>query len=275
MQMSRPEDYRIENRDIDSLQPHPLNAQAFDEVDDDDFEALVADIDERGMQNMPDILPDSDWILAGHRRIRAYRQLGHKEILCRMRYDLVGATQAEIAVALINDNLHRRQLSSLGVARALLARMDAVNLDAGCYGKDTDLVQPLARILKTSERNARRYLRALKTPMAVQNALESGALSLILADKVAGLSAGKQRQLTKKIDSGMPVKVAVMAVLNNGKKATASEAEPPQSLAQLIAGANAWADAINGGKWIAPQQKQALRKALQGLGKAVKAQQQA
>jgi ParB-like chromosome segregation protein Spo0J len=263
--------YEFEMRSIDSLKPHPLNSKAFDEVEDDDFEALVRDIDARGLQNEPDILPEGDLILAGHRRIRACGRLGHQEIRCRVRYDMAGATDADIVVALINDNLHRRQLSKLGIARALRARMQALDAEQGnSYSSTMDLIGPLASALNVSERNARRYLRALTTPQAVQHALEQGALPLVLADKVAGLPAKLQQQVATRIERGESAKTVVASVLNKPKGGSAAGKEQVVPVGQLIIGAEAWTKEIVAGKWLPPSQRLALTKSTKGLLEALK-----
>lgn len=271
MQESQSESFTYEMRKIDSLKAHPLNAEAFNDVD-DDFKALMADIGAHGLQNEPHVLPNGDLILAGHRRIEACRQLGHTEIRCRIRHDLADASPGKIAAVLINDNLHRRHLSKLGIARAISAKARALCKGLGYRNARKDTIASLARMLGISERNARRYLRALKTPMAVQNALDGGALSLILADKVAGLSAEKQRRIAKKIDNGASAKAAVTAVLNEGRRKADSPAEPPLTIPQIVAGTKAWVSAVNKGNRISPKQRQALGHAFQALNGALEAQ---
>lgn len=267
--------YQFETRLIDSLKPHPLNGEAFDVVEDDDFKLLMKDINDRGLQIEPDVLPDGDLIITGHRRIEACRRLGHTEIRCRVRYDLADATPAEIAIALINDNLHRRQLSNLGIARALWVRMEAVAGDKGCYSKLNNLIGPLASALRTSERNARRYLRVLKTPLEVQHAMDNGALSLVLADKVAGLSAKVQKEIGTRIASGESAKAVVSAFINKSKGKSAADKDQTVPVGQLIEGADAWTKAIATGKWIPPKQRQALARSTKALIGALNAKQSA
>jgi ParB family chromosome partitioning protein len=102
---------------IDLLKPHPRQAETFADMPDEQIEILARDIEENGLQHPIEVLPDYT-IIAGHCRVEAARRNGWTEIDAIIRYDL--AAQGEFAVEqyMIRDNLARRQMDLLSIARA-------------------------------------------------------------------------------------------------------------------------------------------------------------
>ncbi len=110
---------RIENRPVESLKPHASQPKLFGDLSDAELQRLADDIKKNGLRNAVEILADGT-VIAGHQRIRATKRLGRSEIRCWIRDDLERQGEAAIVARLIEDNMNRRQLSRLGVARCYL-----------------------------------------------------------------------------------------------------------------------------------------------------------
>lgn len=89
---------------LDDLRPHP--SSFFDDDGDNDFDALVASIREDGLFNPIVTTPDGT-ILAGHRRVAAFRKLGLKKIPAFIRET---PTYRDGLVFAIKDNVARQHL---------------------------------------------------------------------------------------------------------------------------------------------------------------------
>ncbi len=263
MAITSRENRTFELRSITSLQEHPLNSKAFDDLSDESFQSLKADIEARGLDHPIDILPNG-LIIAGHQRVRACRELGHEKIRCRVRHDLADASTADIATAMINDNVRRRQLSPLQEARAMWTREQSVSAEQGYRLKKTDLTEKLAKKLGASERHARRYLRVLDTPREVLDAFERGSITLVLAEKVAKLEEAKLKQVAARLRMGDSPRAVVEAACGENK-GRSSSAERQLTVPEVTAGVARLANLLGGGKWIPPRQANALREAVDAL----------
>jgi hypothetical protein len=118
--MPRKKDNRhIVSRPVNSLKPYPLQAEMFGDLSQPELDSLAADIKKNGLRDEIEILP-SGTIIAGHQRLRAVKLLGWKKVDCWIRDDL--AEQGEVAIEgrFIEDNLNRRHLTKLAIARAYL-----------------------------------------------------------------------------------------------------------------------------------------------------------
>src|SRR5690242_6982515 len=100
---------------IDRLRPHPKQAACFNDLSEEDLAELVRDIEANGQRTPAEVLPDGT-ILCGHQRVRALLLLGRKTVWVVVRADLAGDRRAA-ELLMIEDNLHRRQLSALDRVR--------------------------------------------------------------------------------------------------------------------------------------------------------------
>jgi ParB family chromosome partitioning protein len=205
-------DKRITRWPLDRLKPHPRQAALFRDLDDEAFKGLVEDLRINGQQQPIEALPDGT-IVCGHQRLRAAKELGWEEVEVCVREDLAEEGDVAVELRIISDNLHRRQLDKLDLARSY-RRLRELEQDlppderkASCSG---DLRDILARKLGSqSGRNHDRYLRVLQTPPEVQEAFSQGKLSLVEAGKVAGLSLDAQHSIAAAIRAGQKPKDAV------------------------------------------------------------------
>lgn len=132
---------------IKDLKPHPFN-KIFGDLPEDEFKALEKDIKERGMQTRIDITEDNV-IVCGHQRIKALKKVGIEDVEARV---LMGWDDSKIKEHLIKDNILRRQLTPIQIAKAGAelekiyegrwgVRLDSsVRTDSHSVGRTTDLV---------------------------------------------------------------------------------------------------------------------------------------
>ena len=112
-------DRKIERWAVDRLRPHPKQGQYFPDAPPHEVAELAADMEANGQLQPVEALPDGT-IIAGHKRLAAARLLGWTELDVWVRDDLA-ADPAAAERRLIEDNLHRRQLGKLGLARCYRA----------------------------------------------------------------------------------------------------------------------------------------------------------
>jgi ParB/RepB/Spo0J family partition protein len=189
---------------LDRLQAHPKQALLFSPPPLDEVKELADDIKLNGLLQPVEILPDGT-VVCGHKRLAAVRLLGWTHIDVWIRDDLAHDSVAA-ETRLITDNLHRRQLGPLELAKCYLALKVLARANGATYSPDQerrDLRDELGKRLGVSGRNLDRYLRvATQTPTEVQDAVAVGKLAVTLAEKVAGLTTEERDQIAKMIRSG-------------------------------------------------------------------------
>ncbi len=199
----------IVRRPIGSLKPHAEQAELFGDVNDASLQLLADSMDKNGQNDPAEILPDGT-IICGHQRVRAGKRLGWEMIDCWVREDLAKQGPAAIKARLIEDNLHRRQLSLLGIARCYLALKEAA-LENGDDREDAkeDLRDHLAKRFKKSGKQMERYVQMLDAPPAVQHAFEADKLTQKDVLAVVALDADEQQQIVQRIEDGEIPKAVV------------------------------------------------------------------
>jgi hypothetical protein len=124
----------------------------------------------------------------------------------RRRYDLQDATADAVEEEYLAFNADRGHKDMLARARIAMRRLEIEkNRPRGGLGmyEQAEARDRIAKLFKLgSGRTASRYWRVLKTPQEVQDAFRTGALSLIVAEKVADLSAVNQKEIAQRILSG-------------------------------------------------------------------------
>jgi ParB family chromosome partitioning protein len=194
----------VARRKIDDLKAHPKQAQLFTEPPEHEVRELAKDLKANGQLTPVEVLPDGT-LVCGHKRVLAARHLGWDEVDAWVRQDLAGDPQAAER-RLIEDNLNRRQMGPLEVARCYqhLRRLGRPpHRGPLATWEKGDLRDDIGRRLGISGRNLDRYLRVLEgTPPEVQDAVAAGKLPLTAAEKVAGLARPRQEQLAAEIRGG-------------------------------------------------------------------------
>jgi ParB family chromosome partitioning protein len=195
---------KIENWKLERLSPHPRQGQFFLDPTTQEVKELAADLQRNGQLQPVEALPDGT-IVAGHKRLAAARLLGWAELTVWVRDDLAD-DPAAAERRLIEDNLNRRQLGPLELARCyrhlklLEARRGAGGLSDSAK---SDLRDAIGRRLGVSGRNLDRYLRVLDgTPPEVQAAVASKKLPVTVAERVAGLGKPVRERIAAEIRGG-------------------------------------------------------------------------
>jgi ParB/RepB/Spo0J family partition protein len=195
-------------RKLDELKPHPKQSAFFSDPTEYEIQELAAQMRDEGLLVPIEILPDGT-IICGHKRAQAAKLLGWAEIAVWIRNDLAEMGEAAVELHLILDNLVRRQMGPLELARCHVR----VKQLCRCNGRGrlsgmehAELRDQIGKRLGRSGRSLDRYLRVAEhTPHAVQNAVTTGTLSMQLAERVASLPKKKKEEMQQEIDKGADV----------------------------------------------------------------------
>lgn len=196
-----------ELRSAKSLKPHPRQSSYFREANDAELHALAEDMLRNGQLTPVEILPDGT-IICGHQRVRACR-LNKRKVHCWVRNDLAEKGDAAIEQRVIEDNLNRRQLSKLGLAKCYLRLKDLHSQLSPGGEPRGDVRDIVGKRLGISGRQLDRLARVLTTPPEVQKAFEAGHLTLELASRVGIVGKKTQDEIAKQIRAGKKPRVVV------------------------------------------------------------------
>lgn len=191
-------------RKIETLKPYPRQHAVFDALPPNELQELAASIASLGLQHPIHILPD-DTIVGGHNRVRAVQLLGWEEIPVKVRHDLVGKSDAELDQIFIEDNLNRRQMDAIQIARAYAA-LKGKSLPRDRASHRGDLRDQLAKRFGKSGRMLDRYVRLLQLPRALQTAVSHKDLTLAQAESLLNLSGDEINELAANYEAGKPIR---------------------------------------------------------------------
>ena len=212
--------HATEMRLLADLKEHPAN-RIFKDTSSSDLATLVADIAKNGLQHPIDVLPDGT-ILAGHRRVQAFKRLKRKEIPCRVRADLAERSAAEQVWFLVTDNLLRRQLGPAERARCMARTVELAMEEARRKrqtGSRTAIKDQVAQRFGVNARTLSRALQLASCPRCVQDAVDEHKITCNLAYQVAVLAKQEQESITRMHAEGQSVSTAVRTVLASQPKA--------------------------------------------------------
>lgn len=157
------------------IEPNPHQPRR--QVDEANLAELVASIREHGLLQPVSVrrIPGGKYqLIAGHRRLEAYRQLleGAQDIETKARFETIPAhekfdvTDEEMALFALVENLQRDDLSPLDAALGLSTFQAANELST----------EALARRTGLEVDRVKRLLRLARAPKVVQNACHEGVL---------------------------------------------------------------------------------------------------
>lgn len=195
----------VERRRLADLRPHPLQATYFPADPADSIERFAETL-RRGLDHPVEITPDGV-IICGHRRTAAAKHLGWIEIDCWVRHDLASQGPGAIEERFLEDNLERRQLGKLAIARCYL-RLRTIADEKGRAGRrdnhsqSGDIRDVIGERLGLSGRTLDRLLNVLRAPKSVQDAFERDELPLVMAERVARLPAAVQAEIASELAAG-------------------------------------------------------------------------
>ena len=211
--------------DPHKLTPNPANT-IFDPLPDDVYQALKADISERGLLNP--ILATSDFtVIAGHHRLQAALELGLETI----PVEIQDVSPQEAESRLIADNVLRRQLS-LGEQARLIRRLKE---EAGIKpGKRTDrtghptsaIIAEVPGLSQISDRKQYMLDHANDLIPPLFALFNEKRLPITVADSLAGWSVDQQQALYDAIgDSVTTLKVTDIQAAKKIPDTSALEAQ--------------------------------------------------
>ncbi len=238
----------ISKMKVADLKPHPRQAANFPDLPDAQLRDLADDMERNGQKVPLEVLPDGT-IVGGHQRWRAAKLLGWEEVNVWVNDELAAQGEAAVEQRLIEDNLNRRQLDRLEMARSYRRLQElADELPPGQrhryqYGRLRDV---LGRRLGMSGRTLDRLVRILDTPMEIQEAFRRGDLPVVIAEKVAGLPQEVQRGIAEELRQGGNAQQIVQAhLIKKGVSKNPVEEAFHQFVLGLDRGFNALDDKID------------------------------
>jgi ParB family transcriptional regulator, chromosome partitioning protein len=187
-------DERYAELDVAQLKPNPLQPRK--RFDEDSINELAQSIRESGVvQPVLVVQEEGDFkIIVGERRWRAAQKAGLKKIPVMIR-NLPPARQLEISLI---ENIHREDLNPLEIALAYQKMAEDLNYTQ----------QEIAEKVGKDRTSVSNYMRLLKLPKEIQDALGDGGLSmgharaiLALEEPEAQLAAFRQI-----LDKGLSVR---------------------------------------------------------------------
>ena len=213
-----------EGRSLSDLVDFPLQAALSGTTSKQDDEDLHASVERDGLQRPIEVLPKNraglpvDSIFDGHRRKLALVALGKRQTIVCVRYDLATADRATIDRMFLEANSVRRQLDPLAKAFIAAKQMEIEHsrplgdLLEGGWEAD-ELRDRIGKMLGISGRHLSRLLRVIRTPIEVQAAVRCKQLSIVSAEKVAGLPKSVQDEIAGRIRTGNNPKTIVESVV--------------------------------------------------------------
>ncbi|MBF7084083.1 ParB N-terminal domain-containing protein, partial [Desulfallas sp. Bu1-1] len=157
---------------------------------------LVRDIRENGVINPLIITPDYT-VLAGHLRLEAAQQAGLTHVPVVIRD--VDPDSDEAVELLIKDNLLRRQLNDMQVARLIKVLKEKYGVRRGNNQYLGDATAILAEATGLPKRTLRRYDKLNDLIPELQILVESGRFGTTAAEQVAFLSPEVQTEIYKRL----------------------------------------------------------------------------
>lgn len=192
-------------RKLDCLKPHPQQKELFPPLSDIELQCLADDLKKNGLRYPAEILPDGT-IVCGHQRVAAAKLLGWAEIDCIVRHDLAAAGNDAIERHLIDDNLNRRQLAELDIAR-IYRHLKERRISKRTRNGAGDWRDNVGKRFGMTGRTLARWAQVLDAVPGVQQALSQRMLNLTQAIKVASLPPKKQQEIVVGLAAGKKLNV--------------------------------------------------------------------
>ncbi len=191
---------RYAELELEQLRPNPLQPRV--RFDEGPIEELAASMRETGVVQPLLVVPEDKHykIIVGERRWRAAQKAGLKKIPVLIR-NIPKDKQLEVSLI---ENIHREELNALEVALAYQRLVQELGYTQ----------QELAEKVGKDRASVANYLRLLKLPREIQDALAEGTVSMGHARALLALDdpALQLRAFREIVDKGLPVRAAERAV---------------------------------------------------------------
>jgi hypothetical protein len=189
------------------LSPHPQQNNLFAPPSQQEIERLADDIVRNGPRQPIEILPDRT-IIRGHSRVLAAKHAGLEVLPAIIRHDLAEGGEAAVLKALAEDNLNRRHLSPLEIAKSVavimgndITKASGRNLSRAMSRLQTQIAEQFGISRKTLQR----YGKILQTPLSVQHAVAKDYLPMDIALQVERQPKDRQEEVAAVIDEVIEV----------------------------------------------------------------------
>ena len=200
-----PKIYDVPLSEIDDFPEHPYRV-----LDDEDMEALMESIKERGVITPALVRKKDDGryeMISGHRRKRACERLG----LLSMRCELKDISRDEAIILMVDSNSQRSEIAPCDKGRAYQMKLEAIKRQ---QGERTDLtcdpvghksesqrsVQNLADDSLDSKTQIQRYIRLTQLIPELQDFVDEGRIKMRPAVELSYLDEEAQRDVVDLID---------------------------------------------------------------------------
>ncbi|NJS41709.1 ParB/RepB/Spo0J family partition protein [Candidatus Gracilibacteria bacterium] len=199
--------HNIKSIPVELIEASPFQTRRdFDELK---IDSLARSIKKSGLIHPIVVLHKVDggyMLIAGERRLRAFRSLNKPEILAIVKEESsLNETQHSLLTAM--ENLQREDLNPLELAETYVILMQTQNLDE----------DGLAQMLEHSTQYVRNYLRLLQLSQPVKDALCCRKIGEGQARHLVGLSEDKQKEMLDLIIQKDLTVREIAEVLKNSK----------------------------------------------------------
>ena len=197
-----PKIYEVPLSEIDDFPEHPYRV-----LDDEDMEALMESIKERGVITPALVRKKDDGryeMISGHRRKRACERLG----LPSMRCELKDISRDEAIILMVDSNSQRSEIAPCDKGRAYKMKMEAIKRLPG--RKPSENGDPVGPDLRSSEKLAeesddsptqiKRYIRLTNLVPELQDFVDNGKIKMRPAVELSYLDEEAQRDVVDLID---------------------------------------------------------------------------
>ena len=195
-----PRIHDISIAEIDDFPEHPYRV-----LDDEDMEALMESIKERGVITPAMVRKKDDGryeMISGHRRKHACERLGLETIRC----EVVEVSRDEAIILMVDSNSQRSVISPCDKGKAYRMKLEAMNRQ----GKRTDLTsapvgqkstrEDLAEQTGDSHSQIQRYIRLTYLVPELQDFVDDGRIKMRPAVELSYLDEEAQRDVVDCID---------------------------------------------------------------------------
>ncbi len=200
-----PKIYDVPLSEIDDFPEHPYRV-----LDDEDMEALMESIKERGVITPALVRKKDDGryeMISGHRRKRACERLG----LLSMRCELKDISRDEAIILMVDSNSQRSEIAPCDKGRAYQMKLEAMKRIPGRPSKDNSTpVGPnligtrsndeLADLVGESKTQIQRYIRLTQLIPELQEFVDEGRIKMRPAVELSYLDEEAQRDVVDLID---------------------------------------------------------------------------
>ena len=199
-----PKIYDVPLSEIDDFPEHPYRV-----LDDEDMEALMESIKERGVITPALVRKKDDGryeMISGHRRKRACERLG----LPSMRCELKDISRDEAIILMVDSNSQRSEIAPCDKGRAYKMKMEAISrqgqrtdLTSGPVGQKSKPVNSRDELAESADDSARqisRYIRLTQLIPELQDFVDNGKIKMRPAVELSYLDEEAQRDVVDLID---------------------------------------------------------------------------